>query len=123
MTVKEKHSGDWWEVQVQTRDGSQHTGGIKPWRLSEFQPASRDDNPATIYRQLAWQESELKKAMNRLTLNDVELKVLLDQVMNSRTALYGALQDSIVDADLLLSGRSFEHHNVLFHFLKWSFTL
>lgn len=44
--------------------------------------------------------------MNRLTLSDPELKVLLDQVMNSRTALYGALQDSIVDADLLLSGKS-----------------
>jgi len=43
--------------------------------------------------------------MNRLTLSDPELKVLLDQVMNSRTALYGALQDSIVDADLLLSGK------------------
>ena len=56
--------------------------------------------------------------MNRVSIQDYELKSLLDQVMNSRTSLYGALQgktfpiknfsfkkfsDSIVDAGLLLA--------------------
>lgn len=33
--------------------------------------------------------------MNRVSIQDYELKSLLDQVMNSRTSLYGALQGKI----------------------------
>ena len=83
------------KVQIETRDGSRRTGGIKPWRLSEYQSGQREEHPSTIFRQLAWNESEFKKSMNRVSIQDYELKSLLDQVMNSRTSLYGALQGKI----------------------------
>ena len=93
VSVKEKVSGDCWEVQVESRDGSRHSGPIKPWRLSEYQsgtPAAA--NPAMIYKQLAWNEQEFKKSMNRVQIDDNEIRTLLEQVLTSRTSLYGALQ-------------------------------
>jgi len=103
VSVKEKVSGDYWEVQVESRDGTRQTGAIKPWRLSEYQPGAMGENPSTIMKQLAWNEQEFKKSMHRINIQDTEIRGLLDQVMNSRTSLYGALQDSIVDAELLLN--------------------
>ena len=50
VSVKEKVSGDYWEVQVESRDGSRQTGAIKPWRLSEYQPGSMGENPRIAYQ-------------------------------------------------------------------------
>ena len=94
VSVKEKVSGDCWEVQVESRDGrSRHSGPIKPWRLCEYQSGTPAvANPAMIYKQLAWNEQEFKKSMNRVQIDDDEIRTLLEQVLTSRTSLYGALQ-------------------------------
>ena len=104
VSVKEKVSGDCWEVQVESRDGSSHSGPIKPWRLSEYQSgAPAAANPAMIYKQLAWNEQEFKKSMNRVQIDDNEIRTLLEQVLTSRTSLYGALQGNMFSLFRLLS--------------------
>ena len=50
VSVKEKVSGDYWEVQVESRDGTRQTGAIKPWRLSEYQPGAMGENPRIVYQ-------------------------------------------------------------------------
>ena len=50
VSVKEKVSGDYWEVQVESRDGTRQSGAIKPWRLSEYQPGAMGDNPRIVYQ-------------------------------------------------------------------------
>ena len=50
-----------------------------------------------IYKQLAWNEQEFKKSMNRVQIDDDEIRTLLEQVLTSRTSLYGALQGKTRD--------------------------
>ena len=45
VSVVEKVSGDYWEVEFESRDGRITKGGIKPWRLCEYQPNSKGNIP------------------------------------------------------------------------------
>ena len=64
VTVIEKVSGDYWEVKYETPNGTQTKGGIKPWRLCEYQPGS-------------------KGSCRRMTKNEIYIQVTIHQLFTS----------------------------------------